>query len=55
MINRDDLTPEEQEVFDASYIGAVYRLDQEVRGLKRALFDAMPPIFRRFMDWLASF
>lgn len=49
MINRDDLSPEEQKIFDASYIGAVTRLDREVRALKRAVYRALPPIMRRLI------
>lgn len=50
----DDLTPEEREVFDKSRIGAVYRLDREVVNLKRAIFDALPPIVRRLIVWLRA-
>jgi len=51
MINRDDLTPEERELYDRSYIGTVDRLDREWRELKRAIYNALPYALRRLIDW----
>lgn len=51
MINRDDLTPDERDVYDRSFVGSVERLDRELVNLKQAIRDALPPFMRRFFDW----
>lgn len=52
MINRDDLSPEDRDVYDKSYLGAVDRLDREVQALKRAIYEASPRPFRWLFRWL---
>lgn len=47
LINRDDLSPEERVIYDASYVGAVDRLDRAWVNVKQAIFDALPPIIQR--------
>lgn len=54
MINRDDLTHEQREAYDRSYVGSVDRLNREVQAVKRAIFDAMPRVIQRFILWLRS-
>lgn len=54
MINRDDLPPEDRAAYDASYVGAVDRLDREVANLKQAVFEVLPPIVRRLIVWLCG-
>ncbi len=52
MINRDELSPEERAVYDASYAGAVARLDRELQALKAAVINALPYTLRRIVQWL---
>lgn len=49
MINRDDLTPEQQEIWDKSYLGQVAKLEAAVLELKRAIYDALPKWLHKFI------
>ncbi len=48
-IDRAQMTPEERELFDASYVGAVDRLDREAQALKLVLFGALPYWLQRII------
>lgn len=52
MINRDDLSPEERAMYDASLVGSVDRLDREVKELKRSIYNALPKFLRRLFQWI---
>ena len=52
MISRDDLSPEDRAIYDASFVGAVDRLDREVQALKLAVINALPYTLRRIVQWL---
>ncbi len=52
MINRDDLSPEDRAIYDASFVGAVDRLDREVQALKLAVINALAYTLRRIVQWL---
>ena len=52
MINRDDLLPEDRAIYDASFIGAIDRLDHEWVNLKRAVYDALPRSIQWLFIWL---
>ena len=54
MINRDELSPEARAAYDASYVGAVDRLDREVQALKAALLAALPYTLQRIIQWLSG-
>lgn len=52
MISRDDLSPEDRAIYDATFVGAVDRLDREVQALKLAVINALPYTLRRIVQWL---
>jgi len=52
VINRDELSPEDRTIYDTSFVGAVDRLDREVRALKASVLDALPYTLRRIVQWL---
>ena len=52
MISRDDLSPEDRAIYDATFVGAADRLDREVQALKLAVINALPYTLRRIVQWL---
>ena len=52
MISRDDLSPEDRAIYDATFVGAVDRLDRELQALKAAVINALPYTLRRIVQWL---